>query len=521
VSGNRHSEAARRYHDATMHSAQSVRTGGHGLDWATKPEPFKIYPGLPVVALPRDFSVPDRDALAAISGGPSATARLDLERLAALLFFSAGVTKRQVYPGGGTMYFRAAPSTGALYQTEVYVVAAEVEGLDTGVYHFSPGDFSLRRLREGDFRGVLAIAAADEDLASRPATLVLSAIYWRNTWKYQARGYRHLFWDSGSMLSNLLAAANALDLPARVVTGFVDLEVNGLLALDGEKEGALVLTPVGGQGTAAPAAPVIGTIEPEVIPLSSSEVDYPLLRDAYANSALDSESEVLAWREAAHEPSRPPPAGALVALPAPRPSAGRTLAETIMARGSTREFSGAAIGADLLSTALWHATRSWPADVASGLVDVYLTVHAVEGLEPGSYVYHPESHALELIRRGDFRRQSAYLCLEQSLGGMSSATVFFLADLAALLEAYGNRGYRLANLEAGLYGGRLYLCAYAQRFGATGLTFYDQDVVDFFSPHARGKDAIFVTALGRSVKGPVHSPAPLQIGRPPSSQPSP
>jgi SagB-type dehydrogenase family enzyme len=513
VSGNRHPEAARRYHDATMHSPQSVRSGGHGLDWATKPEPFKIYPGLPVVSLPRDFPVPAQDALAAISGEPGVTARLNLETLAALLFFSAGVTKRQVYPGGGTMYFRAAPSTGALYQTEVYVVAAEVAGLEPGVYHFSPGDFALRRLREGDFRGALAIAAADEDLAAKSATIILSAIYWRNTWKYQARGYRHLFWDSGSMLSNLLAAATALDLPARVVTGFVDLEVNGLLALDGEKEGALVLVPVAGQLNAAPPAPVIAAIEPEVIPVSSSEVDYPLLRDAYANSALDSESEVLAWREEARAPSRPPPAGALVALPAPRPSAGRTLAETIMARGSTREFSGAPIGADELSTALWHATRGWPADVPSRLVDLYLTVHAVEGLEPGAYAYHPESHALEQIKLGDFRERSAYLCLEQSLGGMSSATVFFLADLDSILEAYGNRGYRLANLEAGLIGGRLYLCAYAQRFGATGLTFYDKDVVDFFSPHALGKDAIFVTALGRSVKGPARSPAPLQIGR--------
>jgi SagB-type dehydrogenase family enzyme len=513
VSGNRHSEAARRYHDATLHSPQSVRSSGHGLDWDTKPEPFKIYPGLPVVALPRDFPVPDRDALAAISGEPGAAARLELERLAALLYFSAGVTKRQVYPGGGTMYFRAAPSTGALYQTEVYVVAGDVAGLEPGVYHFSPGDFSLRQLREGDFRGALAIAAADEDLASCPATLVLSAIYWRNTWKYQARGYRHLFWDSGSMLSNLLAAATALDLRARAVTGFVDLEVNGLLALDGEKEGVLLLAPVGGQGRAAPAAPVIAAIEPEVIPLSSSEVDYPLLRDAYANSALDSESEVFAWREGARAPHRPTPAGSLVALPAPRPSAGRALAETIQARGSTREFSGAPIGADQLSTALWHATRGWPADVPSGLVDLYLTAHAVLGVEPGAYVYRPESHALEQLKRGDFREQSAYLCLEQPLGGMSSATVFFLADLAALLEAYGNRGYRLANLEAGLIGGRLYLCAYAQRFGATGLTFYDRDVVDFFSPHASGKDAIFVTALGRSVKGPAHVTAPLRIGR--------
>jgi SagB-type dehydrogenase family enzyme len=513
VSGNRHPEAARRYHDATMHSPQSVRSGGHGLDWATKPEPFKIYPGLPVVSLPRDFPVPAQDALAAISGEPGVTARLNLETLAALLFFSAGVTKRQAYPGGGTMYFRAAPSTGALYQTEVYVVAAEVAGLEPGVYHFSPGDFALRRLREGDFRGALAIAAADEDLAARSATIILSAIYWRNTWKYQARGYRHLFWDSGSMLSNLLAAATALDLPARVVTGFVDLEVNGLLALDGEKEGALVLVSVAGPQNAAPPAPVIAAIEPEVIPLSSSEVDYPLLRDAYANSALDSESEVLAWREEARVPSRAPPAGALVALPAPRPSAGRTLAETIVARGSTREFSGAPIGVDELSTALWHATRGWPADVPSGLVDLYLTVHAVEGLEPGAYAYHPEPHALEQIKRGDFRERSAYLSLEQPLGGMSSATVFFLADLDSILEAFGNRGYRLANLEAGLIGGRLYLCAYAQRFGATGLTFYDKDVVDFFSPHALGKDAIFVTALGRSVKGPARSPAPLQIGR--------
>jgi SagB-type dehydrogenase family enzyme len=513
VSGNRHPEAARRYHDATAHSPQSVRAGSRGLDWDTKPEPFKIYPGLPVVALPRDFPVPALDALAAISTEPAGAAPLDLERLASLLFFSAGVTKRTSYPGGGTMYFRAAPSTGALYQTEVYVVAGDVSGLDAGVYHFSPGDFALRRLRAGDFRGVLAIAAADDDLASRPATLILSAIYWRNTWKYQARGYRHLFWDSGSMLANLLASATALDLPVRAITGFVDLEVNGLLALDAEKEGALLLAPVGGQGKVAPVSPVIAAITPEVIPLGPSEVDYPLLRDAYENSSLDGESEVQAWREVSREP--PPLAGALVALPTPQPLAGRALAETVIARGSTRQFSGAAIGAGEFSTALWHATRGWPADAPWGLVDLYLTVHAVDGIEPGAYAYHAEAHALTLIKRGEFGGQSAFLCLEQSLGGMSSATVFFLADLGALLDAYGNRGYRLANLEAGLIGGRLYLAAYAQRFGATGLTFYDRDVVDFFAPHSEGKDAIFVTALGRSVKGPAQSPAPLQVERRP------
>jgi len=187
------------------------------------------------------------------------------------------------------------------------------------------------------------------------------------------------------------------------------------------------------------------------------------------------------------------------------------LGETIQHRGSTREFSGAAISGEDLSTALYHATRGFPADAPAGQVDLYINVHAVEGIAPGAYAYHPGPHALELLRGGDVRADSAFLCLEQALGGTSSATVFFLTDLGRVLERWGNRGYRLANLEAGLIGGRLYLGAYGQRFGATGLTFFDDAVVEFFSPHAAGKDALFVTALGRSVSGPASTPVPLRI----------
>src|ERR1700730_10607779 len=103
MSANRDPAAARRYHEATRHSRESMRAGGHGVDWSNKPEPFKIYPDLPVTPLPRDFPVPTMDALAAISGDVGDAAPLDLERLAGLLFFSAGVTRRQTYPGGGVM----------------------------------------------------------------------------------------------------------------------------------------------------------------------------------------------------------------------------------------------------------------------------------------------------------------------------------------------------------------------------------------------------------------------------------
>jgi SagB-type dehydrogenase family enzyme len=487
------------------------------LDWETKPLPFKVYPALEQIRLPTALPALATDTFAALEPGDPAArpAPLDLERLAALLFFSAGVTRVKTYPGGAQIHFRAAASTGALYQTEVYVIAGAVEGLEPGVYHVSPGDFSLRRLRAGDFRGAVALAAADDAVAAQPASLILSAIYWRNTWKYQARGYRHLFWDSGTLLGQLLAVAHALDLPARLVTGFEDALLNGLLGLDAEKEGALVAVPLGAAGPVAAAPPVITTLAPEVVPLSSREVDYPLLRDAYDNSSLDSEAEVVDWREGRgqvlHSDISPESSRSdvvmqdLTPLVPPLAAAGRSLAETIAKRGSTREFSGEAITAEALSSALHHATRGFPADVPAGLVDLYVNVHAVTGIEPGAYAYDRGAHALVRLRAGDVREASAFLCLEQALGGTSSATVFFLADLARVLERWGNRGYRLANLEAGLIGGRLYLGAYGQRFGASGLTFYDRAVVDFFSPHAAGKDAIFVTALGRSVRSPLPS----------------
>jgi SagB-type dehydrogenase family enzyme len=508
---NRATESARGFHDRTAHSPESVRAGGHRLEWDIQPSPFKIYADLPPIPLPRDLPALGTDACSALSSRAAGAAPLDLNRLAAILFFSAGITRTKEYPGGGRQFFRAAPSTGALYQTEIYVVVGAVPDLPAGVYHFSPGDFALRLLRAGDFRGALAVAAADEGIAATPATVVATAIYWRNTWKYQARGYRHLFWDSGSLLANLLAAATGLDLAARLVTGFVEREVNGLLGVDAEKEGALVLAPLGREGPPAPVAPVVVQLDHRVVPLSSRDVDYPVLRDAYANSSLDSEAEVLDWREGGgDEVAAGGPAGAIsrpplmveeaVALPPASPTCQRTLGETIARRGSTRQFSGEPISALELSTALFHATRGWVADVPADFVDLFVNVHAVEGIAPGAYRYQREGHALNLLRRGDFREASAFLTLEQALGGASSATVFFLADLGTVLARWGNRGYRVANLEAGLIGGRLYLAAYAQGFGATGLTFYDRAVVDFFSPAASGLDAIFVTALGRSVK---------------------
>ena len=179
-----------------------------------------------------------------------------------------------------------------------------------------------------------------------------------------------------------------------------------------------------------------------------------------------------------------------------------TVEPVISRRGSTRQFARDPLTLPQLSLILERAARSITADFldssGSHLNDIYLIVNSVIGLSAGAYVYHRERKSLELLKTGDFRLKAGYLGLEQQIPADAAVDVFFLADLKTILERYGNRGYRAVQLEAGILGGKLYLAAYAQRLGASGLTFYDDDVVSFFSPHARGKSAIFLVALGRS-----------------------
>ena len=134
---------------------------------------------------------------------------------------------------------------------------------------------------------------------------------------------------------------------------------------------------------------------------------------------------------------------------------------------------------------------------------LYLIVNAVQGVEPGAYVFHRDRGLLECLKPGNFRAQAGYLGLEQALPADAAVDIFFLADLRSILQRFGNRGYRAVQLEAGILGGKIYLGAYAQQLGATGLTFYDDEVTGFFSPHAEGKSAIFLLAVGNSAKSSV------------------
>lgn len=507
---NRDRQAAWTYHDGTKHSYQSVRANPHYLDFANQPSPFKIYPTLSPLSLPREVGQTGIAALSAISQTKVAAAGAvtpDLKSVAQILYFSAGITKRRPYPGG-EIFFRAASCTGALYEIELYLVCGDLPDLEAGVYHFGVGDFGLRKLRAGDYRQVLAHASGAEPAVSHaPVTIICTGTYWRNAWKYQARTYRHFGWDNGTILANLLALCTALRLPARVVCGFLDTEVNRLLDLEVEREVAFSLVAVGHVADLPPAPPsAIHPLELETVPSSGTEVDYPAMREMHEASSLRSVAEVAEWRGRPLLIEPPPPTGLTVPL---QPLSQKAMSldpieQAILRRGSTRKFTQESITFAQLSTMLCRATRGISADfldpLGTHLNDTYLLVHAVEGLAPGAYVFHRRLGVLECLKRGSFRSEAYYLGLEQELPAQASVAVFFLADLRSVLERFGNRGYRAVQLEAGILGGKLYLAAYAQRLGATGLTFYDDDVTGFFSPHAKGKNAIFLMALGKSAK---------------------
>jgi SagB-type dehydrogenase family enzyme len=474
---------AAEFHQRTKHSWQRLRADSRGLDWGNHPFPFKLYPDLEPLALPRQLPDSSLPATQVLSGHILASAStLDLTGLARLLFFAAGVTR--ILHG---VLFRAAPSAGALYPTELYAVCGPLAGLPAGVYHFEPAEFALRRLRDGDFRARLAAAAAEPAIAGLPLCLVLTGIPWRTTWKYRERGWRHLFWDAGAIVANLLAVAAAAGWDARVLVGFVDSEVAGLLGIGEPEEYPLALVTMAAPTVAAATgSPLLEPISPRTRPLSRSPRRYPLGAAAQRAGDLSSAEAVSAWRSKASRLRAQP---ATRSLPAGDAGQDRAAADTIEAvilrRGSTRRFVRHPIPRGALGWALAAATRAVPGDFVPAqatLLEHFVSVHAVQGLPPGAYRWNQGE--FQLLRAGAERSHTRSLCLGQDLGGDAAATAFHCAQLNPILHALGARGYRAAQLEGGIAAERLQLAAFALGVGATGLTFLDDEVSASFGTRA-------------------------------------
>ncbi|MGH9073203.1 MAG: SagB family peptide dehydrogenase [Acidimicrobiales bacterium] len=444
------------------------------------PEVKQYEPGLTTVELPTDLpdhGVPAEEVLSG-SAGPSSR-RLDLGELARLLFYSAGVVRWVDTPGFGRLHTRAAGSAGNLHPLEVYVVATGMEGVPDGVWHHDPFGHRLRRVADAPGEG--------------PPYLVVTGIPWRTGWKYAERGYRHLWWDAGTMLSQLLALAETTGAGARLRLAFPDRDVAALVGADGVHELPLAVVALG-EGRPrfeAPGRAAAGLV-------AEDPLELPLVTDTHRAT----EAAGGAWLQEPDGAEGPAPVP-----PGPTPPAGQglrpgwTLEEVILRRGSTRRFDRAAtLPAGSLSFAMAVATRPLPWDVGHSLGEHHLVVHSVDGLPSGLYRWADGGPTL--VHTGDLRASARHFCLDQDLAGDAGYIAAHCADIDAVVEELGERGYRAAQLEAGVTEGRLHLAAFALGHGASGLTFYDDLTTPFLRTAAAG---MLVTAVGtpayRSVGG--------------------
>lgn len=166
--------------------------------------------------------------------------KLTIDEVSQLLWAAQGITA----PWGG----RTAPSAGALYPLELYVVIGDVEGIDTGVYRYRPEEHELEKVWDGDLRAALADAALGQNCIRDAAIdIVFTAVYERTTGKYRERGVRYVQMEAGHVAQNVYLQAVALDLGTVTIGAFTDSDVKRIMNLQ-EQEDPLYIMPVGRKG---------------------------------------------------------------------------------------------------------------------------------------------------------------------------------------------------------------------------------------------------------------------------------
>ena len=149
-----------------------------------------------------------------------------------------------LWAGSGKNLFRkTAPSAGATYPLEIYLVVGEVEGLEPGIYHYSSPKHSLKLGEEEDVRNKLSRAALGQEMIEEaPICIVIAADYGRTTGHYGQRGNRYVHMEAGHVGQNVSLQAISLNLGTVMIGAFGDEEVKEVLGI---KEEPLYIIPVG------------------------------------------------------------------------------------------------------------------------------------------------------------------------------------------------------------------------------------------------------------------------------------
>lgn len=485
-----------RYHEFSSESRGSVFRRAPGVEWGAAPSAFKAYPEAPKIAL--GTAAAATQALGDALRGPAqravrhAGSRLRLAELGQMLHLSSGVTERR---GGHAL--RAAPSSGALFPSELYVLARAVDGLAPGLYHYDPEHHRLDALGPAP-AATAATGAPQADGAD--AVVILSAVFRRTGYKYHNRAYRYAAADAGHLLENLRLASHQAGMRATLLTRFDEAQAARMLGIDGVEEGVLAMMDLRPAAQAAPveaaattangatpaqprfvAAPapgstavgVTGAVQ-QATSLRLAAQPVPLLAPAPATGASDAQ---------------------IVALPPPV-AASLDVHRSIVQRRSQRRFLAEPVPLAALSSLLADMAQ---APQLSDAIRVHLVVNRVAGLAPGVYRYLSQ-HALTRVAAGDFAAAARQAALAQDVIGDAAVVLVLTAERGPALAA-GARGYRHAFLEAGMLGERWLLGAVARGLAACPVgAFYDDEAAALIGVDPQRQWVLHFAALGLAAR---------------------
>ncbi|MEO1620049.1 MAG: SagB/ThcOx family dehydrogenase [Cyanobacteria bacterium J06632_3] len=547
---------AQHYHQRTKYDPETLaaktRGSSGGLDWSKQPVPYKDYKlGHTVDLKPYLEKEPDN----------ADDDWRWWQRLSRLLIDSYGLTAKVMTFSGEPMYLRSAPSAGGLYPAEIYLVSRGTSLLPAGLYNYQVRTHSLLRFWDDHpWQALQEACFWHPALATTQLALVVSTIFQRSAWRYQDRAYRRVFLDSGHLLGNLEVAGTLCDYRPHLIGGFVDAKLNQLLYLDGISESAIALLALADLFQVDQNLPVARCALPSEIHTDIMAIpDGELLNYLHKNTVIeadagfgqqqqkDTETPILPLGPAsamqaldaalsdtssAHENADDKPAdtaeekmptggtasadkynfpfGITVStktLPIAWGDRLQDLENTLLTRRSTRRYIQAPLDrADLFALLdfTYHPAHyrlqdfdHQPDYFDLSLIETFVTISNVEGLEPGCYYYAPHAEELRQIRFKQFHQDLHFLCLGQDLGRDAGAVIFHTANLEAAVNQYGDRAYRYLHMDAGHLGQRLNLAATRRQIGVSGIAgFFDDQVNELLSiPEAEA--VLYITTVGR------------------------
>ena len=507
------------YHDLTKYTPEGIAQNQHRLDFDKQPSAFKGYPNKKTIDL--SYLLPlDRNPFSDIGIKNPADynqVEISLARLSRFLYFTYGITAVIPYVDK-PFYMRSSPSAGGLYPSELYICSQGYEGLEDGIYNFQALKQGLAQIYKGDVKEKLFKATFDHPLmasksgVTSPLQLVLTGVFYRSSWRYQDRAYRRICLDTGHIIGNIDLISYPCNFKSILIGGFNDSIINETLGLEEDEEQALAIIGLIDKNkveaihelplqTALPSKLDNQNIKTHegsrLIQLHyrskiENFINVPNIEIKNVEETLKFSTKVeleqnitnFKWQE--------------------------KLSQTILKRRSTRVFSGESITKEQLESILeftYHSERfekenldPAPQYFDLSLLQTFIAVNSVDGLEEGCYYYSVSGNYLRQIRFKNFKDEIYYLCLGQELGYKASAVIFHTSNLGRAVFKYGERAYRYLHMDAGHLGQRINLAAINLGLGVSGIGGFFDDQVNELLGIPEHEAVVYITTLGVPAK---------------------